>query len=328
MATYGSLCSGYGGLDLAMEAVFGATPIWHAEVEPAACTVLDAHWPGVPNLGDLTAVGWTTVPRPDVICGGFPCQPFSTAGRRQGTEDDRHLWPHIADALRVLRPRWAVFENVAGHVSLGLEGVLADLASLGFDAEWATVRASDVGAPHRRERLFIVAADGDGGGWGAVHPDAWSWEPDAARGGHAAADTSHVGHERGRGARDRGTGSADGGGVAADTQGHEQREPAELGPVRPEPRHGADRSVGWGDYGPAIVRWEHLTGRPAPHPAPDGRLSPLFVEWMMGLPAGWVTGHGLARTAELKMLGNGVVPQQAHAAIAALLGRMIVEVAA
>ena len=82
------------------------------------------------------------------------------------------------------------------------------------------------------------------------------------------------------------------------------------------------------DDAPAVSRWERLTGRTAPHPAPDGRLSPAFVEWMMGLPAGWVTGRGLSRTAELKMLGNGVVPQQATAAIAMLLARFPVAVAA
>jgi DNA (cytosine-5)-methyltransferase 1 len=161
--TYGSLCSGYGGLDLAVEAVFGAEPLWHFEVDPHASKVLAAHWPDVPNHGDLTATDWTTVAPVDVICGGYPCQPFSHAGQRKGTTDDRHIWPHIADALRVLRPRYAVFENVAGHVSLGFDAVLADLAEIGFDAEWVTVRASDVGACHRRERLFILAADADRG---------------------------------------------------------------------------------------------------------------------------------------------------------------------
>ena len=162
MTTYGSMCSGYGGLDLAVEAAFGATPLWHAEVEPAASQIVAAHWPEVPNLGDITKVAWDEATRPDIICGGYPCQPFSTAGLRKGSNDDRHLWPHIADAVRVLRPRWVVLENVAGHITLGFERVLGDLAALGFDAEWATLRASDVGACHPRTRLFIVAANAQG----------------------------------------------------------------------------------------------------------------------------------------------------------------------
>src|SRR5690606_40192712 len=104
----------------------------------------------------ITAVPWEDVPPVDIVTGGYPCQPFSVAGKRKGTSDARHLWPNIAHALRVLRPRYAFFENVANHLRLGFADVLADLAELGFDAEWTTVRASDVGAPHQRRRLFVL----------------------------------------------------------------------------------------------------------------------------------------------------------------------------
>jgi site-specific DNA-cytosine methylase len=131
--------------------------IWQSEIDPYASRVLKKHWPDVPNLGDITKVDWSTVERPDLVCGGYPCQPFSYAGRRNGVDDPRHLWPHFADALRYLRPRWALLENVPGHLSLGFDEVLADLAALGFDAEWSLVSACSVGAPHLRRRLFCVA---------------------------------------------------------------------------------------------------------------------------------------------------------------------------
>jgi DNA (cytosine-5)-methyltransferase 1 len=153
---FGSLFSGIGGIDLGLERA-GMECVWQAEVDPYCVRVLAKHWPAVPNLGDVTAIDWTTVERPDLICGGYPCQPFSLAGARRGTNDPRHLWPYVRDAICQLRPQYALLENVAGHLTLGLDLVLADLASLGFDAEWAVVPATWVGAPHRRERVIVVA---------------------------------------------------------------------------------------------------------------------------------------------------------------------------
>jgi len=149
----GSFFTGYGGLDIAV----GGELQWYAEIEPAACQVLAAHYPDVPNLGDITKIDWTSVPPVDILTGGYPCQPFSHAGNRKGKDDERHLWPYVRDAIDALRPSYAILENVAGHITLGFADVLADLASIGFDAQWGTFRASDVGAPHQRNRLFIVA---------------------------------------------------------------------------------------------------------------------------------------------------------------------------
>jgi len=154
--TVGSLFSGIGGLDLGLERA-GMRVIWQAEIDPYCCQVLRQHWPDVPNLGDVSRIEWSDVVRPDVICGGYPCQPFSLAGARAGTDDRRHLWPYVRDALRVLRPRFALLENVAGHLSLGFDRVLGDLAEIGFDAEWDCIPAAAVGAPHRRDRVFLVA---------------------------------------------------------------------------------------------------------------------------------------------------------------------------
>jgi len=153
----GSLFTGYGGLDMAVEAVTGGTLTWYAEIEPAACQVLAEQHPGVPNLGDITAINWADVAPIDVLTGGYPCQPFSHAGNRKGKDDDRHLWPYVCAAIDALRPSHAILENVSGHLTLGFADVLSDLAGIGFDAEWGTFRASDVGAPHQRKRLFIVA---------------------------------------------------------------------------------------------------------------------------------------------------------------------------
>lgn len=154
--TVGSLFSGIGGFDLGLERA-GMQVIWQSEIDEFASRVLKKHWPDVPNLGDITKVDWSKVERPDVICGGYPCQPFSTAGKRGGANDPRHLWPAMHDAIRVLRPRYALMENVRGHLSLGFGRVLGDLAEIGFDAEWQVIPAAAVGAPHKRDRVFIVA---------------------------------------------------------------------------------------------------------------------------------------------------------------------------
>ena len=158
--TVGSLFSGIGGLDLGLERA-GMRVIWQSEIDPYACKVLAKHWPEVPNLGDIKRINFADVVRPDVICGGYPCQPFSTAGFRRGEHDPRHLWPYVREAISALRPRYAILENVRGHLSLGGLSVLGDLAALGYNAEWHIIRASAIGASHRRERLVIVAYPND-----------------------------------------------------------------------------------------------------------------------------------------------------------------------
>lgn len=164
--TVGSLFTGYGGLDMAVCEFFpGATVSWYSELDKHACTVLAAHHPDVPNLGDITEVDWNEVPRVNILTGGFPCQDISHAGKGAGLEEGTRsgLWFRMADAVRVLRPDLVVVENVRALTRRGLDRVLGDLADLGFDAEWCCVRASDAAAPHRRERIFLTA-------W-PTHPD-------------------------------------------------------------------------------------------------------------------------------------------------------------
>ena len=154
--TVGSLFSGIGGIDLGLERA-GMTVKWHSEINPYASRVLKKHWPTIPNLGNIKDIDWSTVEPVDIIAGGYPCQPFSIAGNRQGDKDERHLWPYFLRAISELRPRYAFLENVRGHLSMGFDRVLGDLAEIGYDAEWQVVSAASVGAPHRRDRIICVA---------------------------------------------------------------------------------------------------------------------------------------------------------------------------
>ena len=139
-------------------AVTGARLAWAAETDQYAAGVLAHHWPGVPNLGDVTALDWAAVPPVDLVSAGWPCQDISYAGPGAGiTEGTRSgLWLHIADGLRHLRPL-RLLENVAALRTRGLGKVLGDLAALGYDTQWTCLRAADAGAPHRRDRLLILA---------------------------------------------------------------------------------------------------------------------------------------------------------------------------
>lgn len=366
----GSLFSGYGGLDLAVQSVLGGEIAWHVEYDKAPSRILDHHFPGVPNYGDVTKLDFTSIEPVDVLTGGYPCQPFSHAGLRKGTNDDRHLWPHVLRAICEMGPRLAILENVRGHLSLGFDTVLADLASVGWSARWGVVRASDAGAPHQRARLFIVAypssnAGGERrglsgvGGWSdqAEQVGLGDWgnaaDPDGGRreqhhqgerllqlpdqdSDRATPNPSGQRHGRGQDAGmvglrtapevigrkasparsqsgNRGT-AATADADLARLERSESSQQHELSARRGERF--------WGDYGPAIHRWESIIGRPAPSPTETGksgnpRLSPAFVEWMMGLPDGWVTDPaiGISRNDQLKALGNGVVPQQAALAL-------------
>jgi DNA (cytosine-5)-methyltransferase 1 len=178
----GSLFSGYGGLEMGIEAVLDAEVVWHCEFDDAPSKILEQHYPGVPNFGDVTKVDWSTVEPVDVLCGGFPCQDVSLAGKRAGLKDGTRsgLWSEFALAIEILKPRLVVIENVRGllsatansdveycswcmgdsdgeHPLRALGAVLGDLSDLGYDAEWETVRAADAGAPHNRARVFIIA---------------------------------------------------------------------------------------------------------------------------------------------------------------------------
>lgn len=422
-----SLFSGYGGLTLGVHEALrqvGYDPelVFVSDIEPGPKRILAHRFPAVPNLGDITEIDWHQVAETlgpiDVLDGGSPCQDLSTAGRRAGMVPGTRsgLWESMVHAVGVLQPQLVIWENVHGALSApaysnmecrpGCVGgepggvilrapgrVLGDLASLGYDARWQVVSAASVGAPHLRNRIFIVAYphdDGLGGFSGRTRGR--SQEVTTTIGDQPLLPTPTVGDKGGTEARsgegfgaplgqivrlfstpdtvpdapNTGSNSHKAGNIvglgnqvrallstpiARDHKGVPQRGfnvaslPRDVA-LLPTPKandgdFGLPRTSGrppeksthlatrlaytdWGDYAPAVHRWEQVLGRPAPSPTQPSKtgkaqLSPAFVEWMMGLPAGWVTDVHISRANQLRALGNGVVPQQATSAVLSLL---------
>lgn len=396
----GSVCSGYGGLELGIGMVIPHILAWVADYDPptpknpnpkqGAARILAHHYPEVPNLGDITSTSWPATGRVKLICGGTPCQDVSAAGARRGMRGGTRsgIWSSMVDAIEDHRPDLVVWENVRGALSAGADSdvescpiclgderecnlralgrVLGDLAELGYDAVWCVLSAAGVGAPHRRERVFVLAwprgADAEGQGW-AGEFTSWPGPEVAGPGGDsgpAIPDAEGDGRDERRAEPEGQFGRPDvaerRAGAAPDARcvngirrpaavggrvgvGSTSGEPERPAPIVADPGGGrrdpgvqdvrpGQSHVEWGDFGPAVRRWEHVLGRAAPAPTElsvrgSNALSPRFVEWMMGLPDGHVTGvSGLTRNDKLKALGNGVVPQQAAEAVRRLLGHV------
>ena len=308
---------------MAVEAYFGAETVWTSDIDKYASLVIQERI-NKPNLGDLKTVDWNSVEPIDILTAGYPCQPFSHAGQRKGTEDERHIFPYIVQAISVLRPRIIVLENVRGHLSLGFKEVLQRLAEAGYDAKWRVVRASDAGAPHRRERLFIIAQPSNTNRFGSQfrgqntqwHQGKPQFEP--CQCSKTITDTNGCTCSQSRRTNRRIYGTAgeivdrsnwdvngSGSSIATDTK-----------------REGLQGNV------KTRFRYEQsseMSMRKSPNPLDQGKLNAKFVEYMMGLPEGWVTELPLSRTQQLKILGNGVVPQQAYLALQLLLGEQNVD---
>ena len=355
-----SLCAGIGGIDVGLESIGAARSVCYVEREAfaAACLVRQmqqgnlaeaAIWS---DLRTFDARAWRG--SVDLVVGGYPCQPFSFAGRRKGADDPRHLWPEVLRIYRESGARYLFCENVAGHLSLGFADVLADLAEVGATVEWGVFRASDVGAPHRRERLFFLADAGREYVRGRGHAGELPRAPGEGEGeglqrerhGHAAIDGgSDVADadQRGRApvldspsgaeAHRRGQGDAvEGRDPLADTSniGHERAERTRHGRTRSchddKPLEHAD-GAGCGEHRGTI--------------AIQAELSP--IERASGFPPGpddsagwerWVSRGGPQpsirripngvpnRMDRLRGLGNAVVPQVAALAFTNLWTRM------
>lgn len=391
----GALFAGYGGLDLAVQQVIDAEIAWVSEFDKGPSKILATRFPDAPNHGDITKIDWSQVEPVDIITGGSPCQDLSHAGKRLGMKVGTRsgLWVSMLEAIKTIQPKLVIWENVGGAFSAeatsemescpgcvgdgterpvlrALGRVLGDLTEAGYDTQWHSLRAADIGAPHGRLRVFVIA-------WPRKHGKprldgrALVKNPSSIRSGEGFDGRKR---QRATGSRsatilnqpDSGftqrdlsllpTPAVNDMGKAYDPDswdrwvakqkanhgngnGHGKSLHIEALRMLPTPtseRPDARRSDGfregrtnffdlvkdmnWGDYAPAIERWEAIHGY-APEPTqPTGRdgkqqLSPVFVEWMMGLPPGWVTDTDTTRNEQLKALGNGVVPQQAAQAI-------------
>ena len=154
--TVGSLFAGIGGFDLGLEWV-GMKVLWQVEIDDYCNQVLAKHWPHVARFRDVRECGSHNLAPVDLICGGFPCQGFSYAGKRRGKADDRYLWPEMLRIIAALRPAWVLGENVPGIIGLALDTVRSDLEGEGYQVQPLVIPACAVGAPHRRDRVWIVA---------------------------------------------------------------------------------------------------------------------------------------------------------------------------
>ena len=151
------LFSGIGGFSLGLERSGGFETVAFCEIDPFCRAVLAKHWPETRQFEDIKFLKGSDVGDVDVICGGYPCQPFSLAGKRGGKEDDRYLWPEYRRLVKELRPAWVLGENVAGHINMGLDDVLSDLEAIGYSCRTFVIPAVAVDAQHRRDRVWIVA---------------------------------------------------------------------------------------------------------------------------------------------------------------------------
>jgi DNA (cytosine-5)-methyltransferase 1 len=287
-----SLCAGGGGLDLGVGlAVPDARTVCYVENEVTAAAVLVSNMeaerlPAAPLWTDLRTfdgTAWRGVV--DIVIGGYPCQPFSNAGKRLGADDPRHLWPEVCRIVSEVAPEWCFFENVGAHLRLGFDEVARDLQGMGYRVAAGLFTAEEVGAPHGRERLFILAgsaqlADAERSG-GSAEPRLEHQErPEVVDGSGRCCDSGMADAECERGCR----------------RDAEREHAAYALPFRAGVGYGfppgPEDSAGWRST--LAVR-------------PD--LAPAVEPSVRGMADG--VARGLGRADQLHILGNGVVPQQA-----------------
>jgi len=316
--THIGLCAGYGGIELGLARVLPtlrSVALCEIEAFPIANLVAKMEaglMEPAPIWTDLKTFPWERFrDRVDILTGGYPCQPFSAAGKRAGKKDPRHLWPWIADGIRILRPRVCFFENVEGHISLGLREVIGELEEIGYQTAWGIFSAREVGAPHQRKRVFILAYDTSLGIQG--HWAGWLQEsrPHAGKGllvrggdaGCGQAWPSRPGEPQHGWEPPRVVGNAESEqGSSRDHRG-QQGSPCEQGQVE----------SGGGDRG--LLREGNGQTQPPLGGDPHGPASGLDYAELQ------VTCDN--RTDELRLLGNGVVPATAERAFRTLIKELL-----
>lgn len=304
--TYGSLCSGYDGIAMGLEAAGVALDRrFHAETETSVAKVLS---PDVPNLGDIKVADFTSAPRVEIMSSGDPCQSISLAGRREGRKDPRFLWPWVREAYRALQPRVIFLENVLGMTGHDGGRTMAErfehLRADGYAVRWTVLGACAVGAPHHRHRWFALAVRSEGTPAAAERIGAKAWCGAPRSGGRLLLPTPAA------------TRSGNNRGGSAGREGQPVRHSLDqIHKLLPTPRA---TGVDWGDYAEAVALWEQVTGVSAPAPTIPGRgdtvrLNPELPEWMMGVPSGLLT-QNMGRNDALRAAGNGAVPLAVAAA--------------
>ena len=297
-----ALCAGYGGLDLGLDLALGGRlrTVCYVEREARSAETLVARMEEstlerAPIWDDLrTFDGRPWRGRVDILTAGYPCQPFSSAGKRLGADDPRHLWPEVRRILRETGAPVAFFENVRGHVSKGLADVLANLDADGFDAEWGVLGAGEVGAPHKRERLWILAWRRDLGSGGVSDSDGLALRVRAERGPSGAQAPDE---------RDAELGYM--GGAMADADG-EKRKRLCIGTQAQVPQSGSLRGRRLWPPGPNDAdAWRRVEAETQPA--------------IRGVANG--SSSGVDDRDRLRMLGNGVVPLAAAVAFRTLAAR-------
>lgn len=304
--TVGGLFSGIGGFELGLVRA-GFEIIWMVEIDEFCQKVLKKHapiyWPNAKIYGDIKNVGKENLTSPDVIVGGFPCQPFSQAGKRNGKEDDRYLWPEMLRVIRELSPHWIIGENVAGFINMELESAFTDLETKGYQVEAFVLPACAVDAPHQRNRIWIVAYPPSQNGRcvQCLNPSQKSLYP--AKRSKSPLEINGSGKVMAYTNSERWNGRA---GSFGPEWGIESKNGSKLGDA----------------FGPRLAQRESQRGDPQPQQQTVIGASGEGREWWAVEPKLGRVANGIPnRVDRLRGLGNAVVPQ-----IPELLGRMILEV--